>query len=102
MHYKHRSKLYSLFSQTQQSIIFLEGAKIMYRYQTDYEFAFRQESNFWYVSGVNEPDCAAILDIDSKELHLFLPKRDLQYLSLIHISRSRRSLRSRSRWTPYH
>ena len=79
MHYKHRSKLYSLFSQTQQSIIFLEGAKIMYRYQTDYEFAFRQESNFWYVSGVNEPDCAAILDIDSKEFHLFVPKRDVQY-----------------------
>lgn len=79
MHYKHRRKLYSLFSQTQQSIIFLEGAKIMYRYQTDYEFAFRQESNFWYVSGVNEPDCAAILDIDSKEFHLFVPKRDVQY-----------------------
>ena len=79
MHHKHRSKLYSLFSQTQQSIIFLEGAKIMYRYQTDYEFAFRQESNFWYVSGVNEPDCAAILDIDSKEFHLFVPKRDVQY-----------------------
>ncbi|MBK97531.1 MAG: Xaa-Pro aminopeptidase [Balneola sp.] len=79
MHHKHRIKLYSLFSQTQESIIFLEGAKIMNRYQTDYEFAFRQESNFWYVSGVNEPDCAAILDIDSKEFHLFVPKRDMQY-----------------------
>ena len=79
MHHQHRNKLYSLFSQTQQSIIFLEGAKVMYRYQTDYEFAFRQESNFWYVSGVNEPDCAAILDIDSKEFHLFVPKRDAQY-----------------------
>ncbi|MDC0592599.1 aminopeptidase P N-terminal domain-containing protein, partial [Balneolaceae bacterium] len=75
MHHQHRNKLYALFSQTQQSIIFLEGAKVMYRYQTDYEFAFRQESNFWYVSGVNEPDCAAILDIDSKEFHLFVPKR---------------------------
>ena len=79
MHYKHRDKLYSLFSQTQQSIIFLEGAQVMYRYQTDYEFAFRQESNFWYVSGVNEPDCMAILNIDSKEFHLFVPKRDMQY-----------------------
>ena len=53
MHHQHRNKLYALFSQTQQSIIFLEGAKVMYRYQTDYEFAFRQESNFWYISGVN-------------------------------------------------
>ena len=79
MHHQHRNKLYSLFSQTQQSIIFLEGAKVMYRYQTDYEFAFRQESNFWYVSGVDEPDCAVILDIDSKEFHLFVPKRDAQY-----------------------
>ena len=79
MHHKHRNKLYALFSQTQQSIIYLEGAKVMYRYETDYEFAFRQESNFWYVSGVNEADCAAILNIDLKEFHLFVPKRDALY-----------------------
>jgi Xaa-Pro dipeptidase len=51
----------------------------MYRYNTDYEFAFRQESNFWYVTGVNEPDCATLLDIDANEFHLFVPKRDAQY-----------------------
>lgn len=79
MYHEHRTKLYQLFSETHQSLIFLSGAKVMYRYNTDYEFAFRQESNFWYLTGVNEPDCAAILDIDAKEFHLFVPKRDAQY-----------------------
>jgi Xaa-Pro dipeptidase len=79
MYHQHRAKLYRLFSETNKSLIFLSGAKVMYRYNTDYEFAFRQESNIWYVTGVNEPDCATLLDIDAKEFHLFVPKRDAQY-----------------------
>lgn len=79
MYQQHRAKLYHLFSETNKSLIFLSGAKVMYRYNTDYEFAFRQESNFWYVTGVNEPDCAALLNIDTKEFNLFVPKRDAQY-----------------------
>lgn len=51
----------------------------MYRYGTDYEFPFRQESNFWYVTGVNEPEYHAVLDLKSGEYHLFSPKRDAQY-----------------------
>lgn len=51
----------------------------MYRYGTDYEFAFRQESNFWYLTGVNEADFHLILDLNKQEYHLFAPKRDAQY-----------------------
>lgn len=51
----------------------------MYRYETDYEFPFRQESNFWYLTGVNEPDFHLLLDLSSQEYHLFAPKRDAQY-----------------------
>lgn len=51
----------------------------MYRYSTDYEFPFRQESNFWYLTGVNEPGYHAVLDIKSGEYHLFAPKRDEQF-----------------------
>ena len=80
MHHKHRNKLYALFSQTQQSIIYLEGAKVMYRYETDYEFASPSGVQLWYVSGVNEADWQrAILNIDLKEYHLFVPKRDARY-----------------------
>jgi Xaa-Pro dipeptidase len=75
----HREKLLSLFDDNQEGLIFLKGADIMYRYGTDYEFPFRQESNFWYLTGVNEPEYQAVIDIQSGEFHLFYPKRDAQY-----------------------
>ena len=57
----------------------MQGAEIMYRYGTDYEFPFRQESNFWYLTGVNEPDFHLLLDLKKQEYHLFAPRRDAQY-----------------------
>jgi Xaa-Pro dipeptidase len=75
----HRQKLLGLFEENHEGIIYLKGAELMYRYDTDYEFPFRQESNFLYLSGINEPDYHLILDLKSKEYHLFTPKRDAQY-----------------------
>lgn len=57
----------------------MKGAELMYRYDTDYEFPFRQESNFWYLTGVNEPDFHLILDLQTQEYHLFAPDRSAQY-----------------------
>ncbi|MDZ7716305.1 MAG: aminopeptidase P family protein [Balneolaceae bacterium] len=79
MNHKHRDKLFSLFDQEESAIVYMKGADLMYRNDTDYEFAFRQESNFWYLTGVNEPDCNLILDLNKQEYHLFVPKRDAQY-----------------------
>lgn len=74
-----RDKLFSLFDTNQSALVYMQGAEISYRYGTDYEFPFRQESNFWYVTGVNEPDYHLILDLNTQEYHLFMPKRDAQY-----------------------
>ncbi|MFO7798427.1 MAG: aminopeptidase P family protein [Rhodohalobacter sp.] len=75
----HRKKLLSLFEENQEGVIYLKGADIMYRYGTDFEFPFRQESNFWYLTGVNEPEYHAVLDIKSGDYHLFAPERDAQF-----------------------
>jgi Xaa-Pro dipeptidase len=75
----HREKLLSLFEENQDGVIYLKGAENMYRYGTDYEFPFRQESNFWYLTGVNEPEYHAVIDIKSGDFHLFYPKRDAQF-----------------------
>ena len=75
----HREKLLSLFEENQEGVIYLKGADIMYRYGTDFEFSFRQESNFWYLTGVNEPEYHAVLDIKSGDYHLFAPERDAQF-----------------------
>ena len=75
----HREKLLSLFEENQRGIVYLKGAEIMYRYGTDFEYPFRQESNFWYLTGVDEADYHAVLDIASGDYYLFAPKRDAQY-----------------------
>ncbi|MFW6157366.1 MAG: aminopeptidase P family protein [Balneolaceae bacterium] len=79
MRHLHRNKLFSLFDDDQSAIVYMKGAELMYRYETDYEFPFRQESNFWYLTGVNEPDFHLILDLRSRDYHLFAPKRNAQY-----------------------
>ncbi|WP_138430852.1 aminopeptidase P family protein [Fodinibius saliphilus] len=79
MHHLHREKLFSLLDDEESSIVYMKGADLMYRYDTDYEFPFRQESNFWYLTGVNEPDFHLVLDLQKQEYHLFAPKRDAQY-----------------------
>lgn len=79
MHQKHREKLFSLFDDGQQGAVFIQGSETLYRNETDYEYPFRQESNFWYLTGVNEPECGLILDLKTEEYHLFVPKRDAQY-----------------------
>lgn len=78
MNHLHRDKLFSLLEE-EQAIVYMKGGELMYRYETDYEFPFRQESNFWYLTGVNEPDFHLVLDLASREYHLFAPKRDAQY-----------------------
>lgn len=79
MHHIHREKLFSLFENEENAIVYMKGAELMYRYDTDYEFSFRQESNFWYLTGVNEPDFHLILDLNNQDYHLFAPRRDAQY-----------------------
>jgi len=79
MNHLHRDKLFSLFDKEKSAIVYMKGADLMYRHETDYEFPFRQESNFLYLTGVNEPDCNLILDLEKQEYHLFVPKRDAQY-----------------------
>ncbi|MEL7833390.1 aminopeptidase P family protein [Fodinibius sp. Rm-B-1B1-1] len=79
MHHLHREKLFSLLDEEESAIVYMKGADLMYRYNTDYEFPFRQESNFWYLTGVNEPDFHLVLDLKNQDYHLFAPKRDAQY-----------------------
>ena len=46
---------------------------------TDVEYPFYQESNFYYLFGVDQPDCYAIIDIEKSKSYLFIPKLDNQY-----------------------
>lgn len=56
-------------------LILLSGGKEIPR-NFDVNYVFRQNSNFLYLSGVEEPGCALLLDPRRKRCTLFMPRID--------------------------
>ena len=79
MNEQHRNKIYDLYKDQSNTLIYIKGQSVTHRYSTDFEYPFRQESNFLYLTGVNEPDFALILNPSKREYHLLLPRRDATY-----------------------
>lgn len=85
MHQLHRQKLCEALNETDgnacdpREIVFLRGASVAHRYGTDFEYPFRQESNFLYLTGVQEPDFQMVLVPSTGEYHLLIPRRDAMY-----------------------
>ena len=48
----------------QRSVIVLRGGEAPTRYDTDHEPVFRQESYFWWLTGVKEPDCWLVMSAE--------------------------------------
>ncbi len=71
---QHRNKLLELFPK-EKALIFLKGGDLIFQDDTDLEYEFRQESNFYYLTGITEPGFAAILEVPSGKLSLIFPKR---------------------------
>ncbi|MEX2014355.1 MAG: aminopeptidase P family protein [Candidatus Saccharimonadales bacterium] len=69
---KNRSNLLKKVSDFAPIIISANG--LLQRTRDDEVFPFGQDGNFWYLTGVNEPD--VILVIDGSSEYLVLPKRD--------------------------
>ena len=80
---------------TSPCAVFLTGGASATRYDSDHEPIFRQESYFWYLSGVNEPDCHIALFLSSNdsetkstdqpklETVLFVPKLPPDYATIM-------------------
>ena len=71
-----RSKLGAMLPKN--SAVVIAGAAIQYR-NADSSHAFRQDSNFWYLTRFNEPESTLVLLInESKAVHsiAFVPKKD--------------------------
>lgn len=79
MNRSHCIKLLRLFHPGEDAIVYVRGAQVQNRYDTDFEYPFRQESNVWYLTGINEPDFHFILDLHDGTGHLFVPRRSVQY-----------------------
>ena len=86
MAFYNREKLFDLFdgsprdpSISENTIALLAGNKESTQDDTDNDLTFRQESNFHYLFGVNEPDFYGILDFSDRKSILFVPDRDDNY-----------------------
>ncbi|KAF7728038.1 hypothetical protein EC973_006674 [Apophysomyces ossiformis] len=56
-----------------EGLIYLNGQVMQERDNTDVELPFRQESNFFYVTGVSEPGFHVVIDITTKHIQLIAP-----------------------------
>jgi Xaa-Pro dipeptidase len=63
------------------AIVVLNGGASATRFDTDHELLFRQESYFWWLTGVKEPDCAVV--ITSGSTTLFVPELPPDYATLM-------------------
>lgn len=68
-----RQKLRELFTGTAPIVITANG---LLQRSGDTTFPFRQDSNFWYLTGINEPD--VVLVMDKAKDYLIIPERDDQ------------------------
>ena len=71
-----RSKLGAMLPNN--SAVVIAGSEVQYR-NADSSHAFRQDSNFWYLTGFNEPESTLVLLInESKDVQsiVFVPKKD--------------------------
>jgi Xaa-Pro dipeptidase len=57
-------------------LCFFKGIETLHRNWEDVDYKVDQDSNFWYLFGVNLPDFYAIIDIESGKTTLFAPKID--------------------------
>lgn len=59
-----------------EGVIFLRGETLHTRKWTDVEFPFRQESYFYYLTGVSEVGARLLIDVSTCKAYLFVLKYD--------------------------
>jgi Xaa-Pro dipeptidase len=63
-------------------LIVLLGGPSTTRFDSDHEPVFRQESYFWWLTGVKEPDCAVIIQSDGTT-KLLIPELPHDYATIM-------------------
>ncbi|KAJ3433643.1 xaa-pro dipeptidase [Anaeramoeba flamelloides] len=68
-----------IFESELEGWAFLQGGKNTSRYDTDRDHLFRQESNFFWLTGIVEGDCDLIMDFTNKKVIVFCTKLPQAY-----------------------
>lgn len=57
----------------ENSIIVLKAATETLIYDDDQHYDFVQDGNFWWTTGVDQPECYSIIEISTGAAHIFIP-----------------------------
>jgi Xaa-Pro dipeptidase len=72
-HRENYKKSISELPDAKNSIVVLQGGSEIARYDTDGPFYhFQQEANFYYLTGVRDPDCYAIFEAETGEVTVYI------------------------------
>ncbi|KAI9472136.1 MAG: peptidase M24, structural domain-containing protein [Benjaminiella poitrasii] len=71
---QHCLRVKRLLDPQASSIIYMKGNIELTRDDTDIDLEFRQESNFFYLTGVDEPGFQLIFHLDTDRVYLIAPK----------------------------
>jgi Xaa-Pro dipeptidase len=63
-----------------RSLVYLRGASLTPKNDSDVDYPFEQESSFFYLFGVQEHDCEGVIEVDSGRSILFVPQPTEAYL----------------------
>eukprot|EP00792_Barthelona_sp_PAP020_P009765 TRINITY_DN3320_c2_g1_i22.p1 TRINITY_DN3320_c2_g1~~TRINITY_DN3320_c2_g1_i22.p1 ORF type:complete len:466 (-),score=153.15 TRINITY_DN3320_c2_g1_i22:224-1591(-) len=63
----------NLMKHLNNGLVYVEAGQIINLYHTDYELAFRQEPNFYYLTGIDIADHGAIINMETKEFIVVAP-----------------------------
>ena len=81
-----RERLISRLQETlaaAQALVYLRGGPSAERFDTDHEPIFRQESYFQYLTGVKEPDCSVLIDVQANKTILLIPRLPPEYATIM-------------------
>ncbi len=76
---QHRAKLIALFADHPGAVLLHSAPAVDHWHTTDTEIAYRPESDFYYLTGITEPECRILLDPRDGAYHVFVPRRDAQF-----------------------
>jgi Xaa-Pro aminopeptidase len=65
----------SRLSQSMPGCLMVISAHALLQFSADQAFPFRQDSNFWFACGINEPDLVLTIDTSTNEAILYLPEQ---------------------------
>ncbi|KAJ1566415.1 hypothetical protein HK405_009896, partial [Cladochytrium tenue] len=70
------AQLKAVVADDHAAALYVRGGQIQTRLWTDTEARFRQESFFFYLTGVDDPDFHLLVDLRTDDAHLLAPLRD--------------------------